>query len=194
MGLSTSIPAYRSSRVFKIGTGDVFSAIFAHYWAEKKLNAVDASELASRSVSAYCDSGRLPVPDEELRNLKPIIYGSPGPVLIEGKIKTIGQRYTIEEAKFILRELGVDVFCPALETINNFTPKAVLILADGVDAKTVNHMCSNNAGIPVVVLQEDNLHSKTLLSGKKNVIMTSDFTTSLYFTAWAASGKVDRRP
>jgi hypothetical protein len=55
----TFIPAYRSSRVFKIGTGDVFSAAFAFYWGQKRADAREAAELASRSVAHYCVMGHL---------------------------------------------------------------------------------------------------------------------------------------
>jgi hypothetical protein len=31
------VPAYRSEEVFKIGTGDIFTAAFSHYWADRNL-------------------------------------------------------------------------------------------------------------------------------------------------------------
>jgi hypothetical protein len=36
-GGSHLVPAYKSERVFKIGSGDVFSAIFAYEWGENRL-------------------------------------------------------------------------------------------------------------------------------------------------------------
>lgn len=186
-GVATSIPVYRSSRVFKIGSGDIFSAIFAHYWAEKGLNSADAADIASRSVSAYCSSGRLSASDDELQILEPIKYTSLWPVLIEGSIETLGQRYTMEEARFILRELGVDVFCPALDAFKTYTPKAVLVLADGLDTKTVNNICSSSAGMPIVVLNEDRKQPVEKMIEGNDITVTDDFASSIYFVAWAAA-------
>ena len=45
-----SIAAYPSERVFKIGSGDVFSAVFAHYWAERALERVMHLLPVSRRV------------------------------------------------------------------------------------------------------------------------------------------------
>ncbi len=93
-GLSTSIPAYRSSRVFKIGTGDVFSAIFTHFWAEKRLPAVEAADLASRSVAAYCRTGQLPIENGSLCQLESFKCSTPGTVIILGEAGSLGQLYT----------------------------------------------------------------------------------------------------
>ena len=116
-GKATLVPAYRSSRMFKIGTGDVFSAIFAHYWAEKRTSVVEAADVASRSVAAYCSVRRLPLVDDALRYRTPINFLAPGTVLLEGAVDTLGQRYAMEEARFVLRELGVEVSCPAIDGI-----------------------------------------------------------------------------
>lgn len=186
-GRATSIPPYRSSRIFKIGTGDVFSAIFAHYWAEKRLPAVDAADIASRSVAAYCSVGRLPLTDDEIRHQVPIRFTTPGSVLLEGTVDTLGQRYTMEEARFVLRDLGVEVFCPALDGTLNLTAKAVLVLADGLDDEAAKHIRSKAAGIPIVVLQEGRVQAANTLTDGADVTIINDFSSALYFVAWAAA-------
>lgn len=181
------IPAYRSSHVFKIGTGDVFSAIFAYYWAEKRLPAVDAADIASRSVAAYCSVGRLPLADDQLRHLVPIKFIAPGSVLLEGAVDTLGQRYIIEEARFVLRELGVEVFCPALDGTLNSTAKAVLVLADGLDNEAAKHIRAKTTGIPVVVLREGREQAADTLIDGADVTIIDDFSSALYFAVWAAA-------
>jgi hypothetical protein len=55
------VPLYRSDTVFKIGSGDVFSAAFALHWGERELGAAAAADLASRSVAHFVDGHILPL-------------------------------------------------------------------------------------------------------------------------------------
>ncbi|WP_114810379.1 PfkB family carbohydrate kinase [Paraburkholderia kururiensis] len=187
-GRAAYIPAYRSPRVFKIGTGDVFSAIFAHHWAEARLPAVDAADIASRSVAAYCGAVQLPLADNAHRNLVPVKSAAPGTVLIEGAADTIGQRYTMEEARFVLRELGVDVTSPALDGTVKTNAAAVLVLADGLGDETITQVQrAKAAGTPIVVLREGGVRATGVPIGGAGVTVTNDFASALYFAAWAAA-------
>lgn len=185
-GRVTSIPAYRSSRVFKIGTGDVFSAIFAHYWAEKKISAEYAADIASRTVAGYCGLRRLPVLEDDLSNLKPIAYKTPGTLLLLGDIETIGQRYTMEEARFVLDELGVDISCPSLNYSSDRKISATLILADGADDKIQDYIknAKRYSG-PIVILNEKNQQISDNVYCKENFLYSSDFISAIYHSAWA---------
>ncbi|UYG07166.1 carbohydrate kinase family protein [Halomonas sp. M4R1S46] len=186
------VPAYRSSRVFKIGTGDVFSAIFAHYWAEGGLPAMEAADMASRSVGAYCSSSRLPLQDDILRYQVPVKSAAAGMVALEGSIDTIGQRYTMEEARFLLRELGVEVTSPILDgTTSSTSTAAVLVLADGLGEEAAElAQCAKAAGTPVVVLHESGARAMSTSIGEAGVTITDDFVSALYFVAWAAAERV----
>lgn len=53
----TSIPAYRTDKVFSIGSGDVFSAAFYAKWALEGSTPRDAADFASKITSIYCGSG-----------------------------------------------------------------------------------------------------------------------------------------
>jgi len=188
-GAVTPVPVYRSSRVFKIGTGDVFSAIFAHYWAEKKLPAAESADLASRSVAAYCNSGKLSIVKADTEGLNPIRCKESGTVLLLGTINSIGQRYTMEEARFVLKELGVNVFSPALDSDLNGTTDAVLILVEGADTKCIELIeYELQPEIPIVVLQEEGVQYDKLQNAQalKCARIVDDFTTALYVAAWAA--------
>jgi len=181
------VPVYRSSRVFKIGTGDVFSAIFAYHWAEMGLPAVEAAELASRSVAAYCGAGRLPLADDALRNQVAVKSATLGSVAIEGSVDTIGQRYTMEEARFVLSELGLEVISPALDGISS-TAAAVLVLADGFADEAVEQVQrAKAAGTPIVVLREGGVRAGAASIDGPGVTVTDDFVSALYFVAWAAA-------
>jgi hypothetical protein len=186
-GLITQVPAYRSSRVFKIGTGDVFSALFAHYWAERGISPAEAADVASRHVAAYCSVGQLPVKDEALMPLNPVHFLSAGTVAIEGATDTIGQRYTSEEAQFVLRELGTEVFVLGSENVAS-SVSAVLVLAEGLtDGNAERIERYKSAGTPIVVLQETGIRMRQRLAEGPNVVVTDDFTSAMYFAAWAAA-------
>ena len=50
------IPSYITSRVWKVGSGDVFVATFARFWADLAHDPVDAAEKASRATAYYCQT------------------------------------------------------------------------------------------------------------------------------------------
>lgn len=182
------VHAYRSSRVFKIGTGDVFSAIFAYCWAERGLPATIAADEASRSVSAYCSSGQLPIEADVHRDQLPVKSSFIGTVSLEGSVATIGQRYTMEEARFVLRELGVDVTSRLLDGSSHKPAAAVLILADGlngVELELAQH--ARASGTPVVVLREGSTRAMGPSISDDNITITNDFVSALYLAAWAAA-------
>lgn len=195
-GTLTEVPAYRSDRVFKIGTGDVFSSIFALEWAERKQSPAVAAEMASRSVAAYCSSGTLPLPAGALTPREPIFLKHPPVVLLEGATNTIGGRYVMEEARYSLAELGANVVCPALDSTSSERHSSIsvaLVIADGTRTALRSRLQRmNDAGIPVVMLDE--LHSSnasTLNSAHPHLSITDDFTSAIYFALWAASPHPD---
>ena len=185
-GQTVSVPAYRSNRVFKIGTGDVFSSAFAYHWAEKRLPIGEAADIASRSVAAYCNDGKLPLTDSKLSHLVPIQYISPGSVLLIGAINTIGQRYTMEEARFVLKELGVMVSCPSLDGGRNPEAKAALIITEGLNNESIRRIKTEISGLPLVILQQNGTQALEELLMEENAVIIDDFTSAIYFSAWAA--------
>jgi hypothetical protein len=185
-GKRTHVPAYFSDRVFKIGTGDVFSAGFTHHWAEQGLDAATAADKASRMVAAYCNSGRLPVP-AETENPLPLEYRRQGVVQLEGPINTIGRRYTMEEARFVLQDLGVTVSCPALGDEGIVKPSSILVILDNFDVQTLRRIQDDEAdGIPIVALVQTVPEEAGKLSTAPGVRPTNDFASAMYFAAWAA--------
>ena len=49
--LVDTISPYMTEKVYKIGSGDVFSAAFFYHWAEKGESALDAANAASRCTA-----------------------------------------------------------------------------------------------------------------------------------------------
>jgi hypothetical protein len=134
------IPIYHSSRVFKIGTGDIFSGVFAHYWAQERRNAAEAADLASRAVAAFCEDPVSPIDAAGLEHREPI-YGTP-PLAIEiyGAANTLGRRYALQEALFCVRKLGINASIaaealPSAETRDN---SVGLVIADGLSDESLS--------------------------------------------------------
>lgn len=182
------IPAYYSSKVFKIGTGDVFSAVFAFYWGEEQRSALEAADLASRTVSKYCAVPILPV-GLSLENCIPVSYPSTNYIYLSGLANTLGRRYSLEEARHRLEELGASVICPTLERIDKGIPvpdeTPELLIADGfsddaLQEKLNEALSRQNAHI---ILVEDRSASLTTTAGSRHVI-TDDFASAIYLAIW----------
>ncbi|OUM37958.1 nucleoside 2-deoxyribosyltransferase [Pseudomonas sp. 1239] len=143
---STHVPAYRSARVFKIGTGDVFSAVFAHYWAQMRMPAHEAADLASRAVSLYCETRTFKFEHAALAARQPVFATRGATVCIEAGIDAVGQRYALEEARFALRELGVNTICPNIEpAIPTENYEAILVIEDALPPESVGRIAEHAA-------------------------------------------------
>ncbi len=204
-GAHRDVPAYRSDRVFKIGSGDVFSAIFAHCWAELDMDPMAAATRASVAVAQYVESRSLPfveLPEQgdrpmcPKRETQPVIY-------LAGPFFDIAQRWLVEEAMALLEGLGAEVFSPIhhvghAENVQNVAfedlkglrdADVVLALADSKDPGTlfeVGYARSLENPKPVVILAERfHKHDYTMFEGT-DCFVTDDFATALYRSVWAA--------
>ncbi|MFM2278934.1 MAG: hypothetical protein RLZZ444_1165 [Pseudomonadota bacterium] len=191
------VPAFRSTRVFKIGTGDVFSAIFAHHWAENGMPPHDAAILASKAVATYCETRTLPPTGNAQPPMVALSDLPPGVIEIVGAVDTIGRRWTMEEARFRLRELGLNVRAPALGDVpgDRTLVAALLVIAEGMDMSVDARTLVASPDLPVVVLHEGGGRLATTLGAAcANVTITDDFVSSLYLIAWAATPqRIDTR-
>jgi nucleoside 2-deoxyribosyltransferase len=203
LGASADLPAYRSAKVFKIGSGDVFSAAFAHYWGEKRLDPAVAGDLASRSVANFVDGHTLPLAAASSSGPEIPVDGSRlrGRIYLAGPFFDLAQRWLVEEAYRTLLALGADVFSP-LHEVGTGLPRAelaaadlaglrgcssVLALLDGMDPGTIYEVGYARAlGLPVVALAErTDAESLTMIAGSDCEIV-DDFTSAVYRAIWAA--------
>lgn len=186
-GATAEIPAYRSERVFKIGTGDVFSSVFALEWAERKQPAFLAADRASLSVAAYCASGLLPLTADALKPREPVTLAETPVVLLDGAVDTIGRRFVMEEARSSLLELGARVVCPALDEAQAIDPATImsaLVIGEGLYGglrPLLQRLESTD--VPVVLLDE---LCATSTPEKRGLRVVDDFTSAIYFALWAA--------
>jgi len=196
------VPAYRSAAVDKIGSGDVFSAVFTHLWGEAGVPPVQAADAASRYVAKYVEDRELP-----LGTAPPQLAAMPhatrrARVYLGGPFFTTPQIWLVEEARSGLHALGAEVFSP-LHDVGTGTPETVARLdLDGLDGCSVMLALLAEAdpgtlfevghararGIPVVAfMQASKEQDATMLSGTDCEIV-SDFATALYRAVWAGGG------
>jgi nucleoside 2-deoxyribosyltransferase len=195
------IPAFKTNSVFKIGSGDIFSAVFSYLWAEKRLSPSEAAEGASRAVARYVESRNVQSDLNAGEPAAPIPPNGPiGSIYLAGPFFNLAQRWLIEEARSALFSLGAEVFSPFhdvgttggpefiasadLEGLRN--SKAVFAIVDGEDAGTLFEIgYARDRGIPVIALAESlRAESLTMLQGSGCHIFR-DFSSALYHAVWA---------
>jgi hypothetical protein len=113
-GTRRKISAFQANRAFTIGSGDVFSAAFAYFWAIDGKDPFDAAELASLAVAAYIESRTLPLLDDGLRiptrSVIELDIGSK--IYLAGPFFNLPQRWLVTEARSLLGALGMAVLSP----------------------------------------------------------------------------------
>lgn len=175
------IPAFKSPIVFKIGTGDVFSALFSLLWGEQDIDPVDAAYQASAGVAKYAANIRSPV--RSVPGDFTAVSGQPrGPVIVIGAKNTLGRHYAYEEAICRLGELGIDAKSDTDE-LGHDIPSAILVLAEGMNELAVRTAIESHEGVTAIVLDE--LQSAGEFQDLVGKRLVSDFTTALYHVAWA---------
>ncbi|WP_207005354.1 PfkB family carbohydrate kinase [Trinickia mobilis] len=195
-----TVPAFRSQRVWTIGSGDVFAAIFAAQWAVHRESPVVAAELASKAVASYVDTMSLPSPRaEQLRATKlEELVTRPGKVYLASPFFTLGQRWLVDEARRCLQDLGLDVFSPAHDVGTGNAEEVgpadiaalkecdrVFAILDGMDSGTIFETgYARSEDLPVYGLaQAARAEDLKMLVGTDCKIF-DDFVTALHHTAW----------
>ncbi|MFN0252718.1 MAG: PfkB family carbohydrate kinase [Kofleriaceae bacterium] len=195
------VPAYRSTSVFSIGSGDIFAAAFAHFWGEQELAPVEAANLASRATARYCetkDARLVPRPEFENDWTEPVTMRD-GCAYLAGPFFNIAERWLVEEARAHLRSMGLRVFSPlhdvgrgpgdivaAKDLAGLDHCDRVLALVDTRDPGTLFEVGYARAkNLPVVFLAETLSNEEQKMLVGTNCRRTDDFATALYMTAWS---------
>lgn len=197
------VPAYVSDSVWKIGSGDVFSAMFAHYWGVKKAEPQAAAELASRATAHYVETRHLPAPSQAELVEIPFTAAEPmrGKVYLAGPFFDIGQRWLIEEAKADLESMGVKVFSPihdvGLGTADRVAEadlsglaqcSVVLAILNGMDPGTIFEVgYATKMRIPVVALAQNVKEEDMKMIVGSGATVVFDYCTAIYKTIWSGT-------
>ncbi len=200
----SEIRPHPSENVFPIGSGDVFSAVFAWSWALEGNSTSTAAEAASLGTAAWCSRGPAQVVkgDAEILPIR-----KPGPatsvrdvrIYLAGPFFDHGQRWLVDLLRQSLTDMGIGVFSP-FHDVGLGKPKAVapadleglhrcdavLALLDGSDAGTlfeVGYACAK--GIPVVGFAENPSNSDLTMLIGTDIPVFSRLAQAAYHAAWA---------
>ena len=181
------ISPYRSFRVFKIGTGDVFSAAFSYYWGMRGIDALEAAKLASRSVAFYnMHTDSCLQPPEILNEFFPIKVGYLGKIGIIGSVQTLGNHWLMEETYSCLISLGgVPRKYPDYHLMpsNIEDCSAIFILADTFTDDLIFNVLDILPSVNrmIIFAEEKYLFLSESIEPEK---LFNDFTSALYHVTW----------
>lgn len=205
--LESVVPAYRSGKVWKIGSGDNFVAHFAHRWISEDRPAADCADLASRATAYYCSTGGFATQTNiDTFAMPPIqpseryVSGWTPTVYLAGPFFTLAQLWLVEEARSALNAMGLKVFSPFHEVGHGSADdiasqdlaalmKADLIFAlgDGMDAGTIYELGhARAAGKPVIVYCENESDGDKKMMAGSGCQFYSDFVSAIYNVSWTA--------
>jgi nucleoside 2-deoxyribosyltransferase len=207
LGEEHLIPVYKTSSVWKIGTGDVFDAIFAYYWMAADLKPHEAAEKASFMTAIYSNSRNYGFSVNKTQEyIQPLnISNYPkGKVYLAGPFFSYAEKWLINELYRGLQGLGMKVFSPwhhvgegtvemgvaEKDIIGLEECKIVFAVVDGLDSGTLFEIgYAVKMKIPVIVYVENETPAAlTMLSGTFCVI-EKDMTTALYKCLWMLAEK-----
>lgn len=204
---TTQIPAYRTNRVWKVGSGDCYVAHFANAWMHDGKTPTEAASIASRATAYYVETQGLPTQaDLAAYTPQPVqlsagyLAGEARQVYLAAPFFDLSQVWMVEQARNNLLEMGLAVFSPyhdiGLGSADDVVAKdleaihkshVVMAIADGFDSGTVYEIGYARAlGKPVVVYSERHEGEGLKMMEGSACIICSDYTTAVYSTLWEA--------
>lgn len=199
------IPVFETKNVWPIGTGDIFSAVFAWKWMIERLSPYDSAYFASQFTAQFCESKQLPLKVENLTTRKLEIKKGKKLIYLAGPFFSFGQRFLINEMRNSLIDFGNDVFSPfhdagvLPENYSNSEAKditeidlknlsisdTVLAVLTGLDAGTIFEIgYAISMGKKVVIFAENISQSDLVMFLGSDCEITNDFSTAIYKASW----------
>lgn len=198
----TIVPAFKTSHVWPIGSGDVFTTVFAYYWfngTRPEESAWKASQAAAIycETTAYEDIARILTEGGEYA---PIVPQKQGMVYLAGPFFTLSEKMFIAECRNLLTAMGVHVFSPFHDVgegkAEEVAPKDIVALndcdcvfaiVDGLDSGTLFEIGYAVAqGKRVVAYVENETEGALKMLTGTGCDVEKDFTTAIYKTCWYA--------
>lgn len=196
------IPAYKTEHVWPIGSGDVFTTVFAYHWFNG-YTPTEAAMKASKAAAIYCESSGSyeELPQKMQENYVEINPHKKGIVYLAGPFFTLNEKLFVAECRNLLLAMGVKVFSPYHDVgegkAEDVAPKdiealdacdCVFAIVDGLDSGTLFEIGYAVAkGKKVVVYVENEADGALKMLKGTGCDIQSDFTTAIYKTCWYAS-------
>lgn len=150
-GTISHVPAFRTRKVFKIGSGDIFSAAFAYAWMACGMTAHGAAHFASSNAARYVESRNLNI-HTELPELDPVTSDpSAMKIAVVSDQETMLDHWLASEAHTALHSLGVrDV-----RFVEQFERKRLADILSEMDAIVALPRSPSGMAIEAVTLGRD---------------------------------------
>ncbi|WP_339863736.1 PfkB family carbohydrate kinase [uncultured Algoriphagus sp.] len=197
-----NIPCYITQNVYKIGSGDIFTASFGYYWMSKNLSLKESALLASKSTAIYCDkkayvdfttSFTFTYKEFKLNDL------SKKQVYIASPFFALSELILVDKIRKALLSFGVKVFSPFhdiglgeqiaiakkdIEGINN--SDVIFAVLDNLDSGTLVESGFSMASGKAIIGYHRTCDEKNLLMLKPGDFTSyNNLTTALYQTIWS---------
>lgn len=207
-GDTSTVPAYVTKNVWKIGSGDMFVAHFAKAWMGDGISPHEAAAAASKATAYYCETQIMPNADQ-VRNFDrdkidvspEFIAGKRPQVYLAGPFFDTAQTWFIDEVRKNLLELGLKVFSPfhdigmgSARDVVKLDIKGIeesdlmFAVADGLDAGTIYEIGYARAlGKNVVVLCEREPDESMKMPMGSDCFIYQNYTTALYAVLWVGA-------
>lgn len=197
-----SIPVFRTPHVWPIGSGDIFTTVFASSWFNG-LSPEASARKASRAAAVYCDAASYEDISDKLQqdSYKAFVPKSKGQVYLAGPFFTLSEKLFVDECRNLLAAMGAHVFSPYHEIgegeAYDVTPKdlealdnsvCVFAIVDGLDSGTlfeIGYAVAHEKRVVAYVENETEGALKMLKGTGCDV--ESDFTTAIYKACWYAA-------
>lgn len=181
-GARYHVPAFESRGVFKIGSGDVFSAAFAHYWAEQNYAPEVAARLASLHVAEYVETRRLIfVPPRERA---PLTARSVSKIGVWCKGQGASNLWLKDEILTALGDLGL--IAESIESLVDWPFNVLFIALSGADGVLDDLIAiARKYRTPIVAYGENPDADQCARFLGDGVSLHTDLATALYRAAWA---------
>ena len=199
-GNEWTVPAYATDRVFTIGSGDVFAAAFTLAWGVEGSPPDAAADYASRAAATYVETSVLPMqsPSDAAAQARPPAAVRKHRVYLAAPFRDIGQRATVNEARRILRDLGMSVFSPVHDIGHGPAHRVVKQDLDALqEADVVVAILNGNSpgtvfevgyaaalGKPVFCIAQNIPRNDLKLPEGTDCTIHDDFVTGLHKVAW----------
>lgn len=201
------VPAFETTSVWALGSGDIFSAHFALRWAIENRPAAESAQLASRATAVYCLTQGFPnakaldaFASQPVAASPRYLQGHVPTVYLAGPFFTLAQLWLVDQARSSLQQFGLSVFSPyhdvgyggAMDVVEpdlDALRKADLVLAivDGLDSGTLYEVGYARArDIPVVIYCENESAESLKMMEGSGCIVRDDYVSAVYQTLWKA--------
>lgn len=198
------VGVWPTSRVWPIGSGDVFAAGFAWAWAQEHMDPTQAARVGSHLASLWCGEQRWQPTPEDFAVPAGEFLPQDGQVYLAGPFFSLSQRWLVELVRESLLGLGGAVFSPLhdvgygadevanrdLDGLNSCT--AMLALLDEIDAGVLFESgWARRSELPVIVYTERTDDDQLKMVRGSGAEIYDDLPSAVYRALWASMGLRD---